>query len=57
MNIEMIPLDKLVPSPANARKTGTGIAIEELAASITAHGLLQNRPHSPLNQIRFVNTG
>jgi len=42
MNIEMIPLNKLIPSPANARKIGTGIAIEELAASIAAHGLLQN---------------
>ena len=42
MNIEMIPLNKLIPSPANARKIGTGIAIEELAASIAAHELLQN---------------
>jgi ParB family transcriptional regulator, chromosome partitioning protein len=42
MNIEMIPLNKLVPSSANVRKTGTGIGIDELAASISAHGLLQN---------------
>jgi ParB family chromosome partitioning protein len=42
MIIEMIPLNKLVPSPANVRKTGALIGIEELAASIAAHGLLQN---------------
>ena len=40
--IEMIPLNKLIPSPANVRKTGALTGIEELAASITAHGLLQN---------------
>ncbi len=42
MNIEMIPLNTLVHSPANVRKTGTKIGIDELAASIAAHGLLQN---------------
>ena len=42
MNIEMIPLNKLVPSPTNVRKTGTLTGIDELAASIKAHGLLQN---------------
>lgn len=42
MNIENIPLTKLVPSPANVRKTGGNDGIEELAASIEAHGLLQN---------------
>lgn len=42
MNIEMIPLNKLIPSPANVRKTGALTGIEELAASIAAHGLLQN---------------
>ena len=42
MNIHMIPLNELVPSPANVRKTGVNIGIEELAASIAAHGLLQN---------------
>lgn len=41
-NVQMIPLNKLVPSPANVRKTGASIGIEELAASIKAHGLLQN---------------
>src|SRR6185437_4780681 len=42
MNIQMIPLNRLIPSPANVRKTGTGMGVEELAASIAAHGLLQN---------------
>jgi ParB family transcriptional regulator, chromosome partitioning protein len=41
MNIQMIPLNVLVPSPANVRKTGIKIALDELAASIAAHGLLQ----------------
>jgi ParB family chromosome partitioning protein len=42
MNIQMIPLIQLVRSPANVRKTGPSVGIEELAASIAAHGLLQN---------------
>jgi ParB family transcriptional regulator, chromosome partitioning protein len=36
-----IPLNKLKPSPANVRKTGADVGVEEFAASITAHGLLQ----------------
>jgi ParB family chromosome partitioning protein len=42
MKIQMIPLNKLIPSPANTRKTGARLSIDELAASIAAHGLLQN---------------
>lgn len=42
MNIQTIPLNRLIPSPANVRKTGASISIEELAASIAVHGLLQN---------------
>ena len=42
MNIQPIPLNRLIPSPANVRKTGASVSIEELAASIAAHGLLQN---------------
>jgi ParB family transcriptional regulator, chromosome partitioning protein len=42
MNIQLIPLTQLVPSPLNVRKTGTKTRIEALAASIIAHGLLQN---------------
>ena len=44
MNIAMIPLSKLIPSAANVRKTGATAGIAELAASIEAHGLLQNLP-------------
>src|SRR3954462_7189601 len=40
MQIETIPLSKLVPSPANVRKAKSDIG--GLAASIMAHGLLQN---------------
>jgi ParB family chromosome partitioning protein len=42
MNIRQIPLNKLVPSEANVRKTGAASGIEELAANIKALGLLQN---------------
>ena len=37
-----ISLAKLVPCPANVRRTGAGAGIEALAASIQAHGLLQS---------------
>ncbi len=40
--VQQIALNKLVPSKANVRRTGRGERIEELAASIAAHGLLQN---------------
>ena len=40
--IQSIPLDKLYPSPANVRKTGTKEGIAELAKSIHIHGLLNN---------------
>jgi ParB family chromosome partitioning protein len=39
--IVTIPLNKLVPSPLNVRKSG-GMTIDDLAASIQAHGLLHN---------------
>lgn len=41
MSIITLPLNKLIPSPLNVRKTG-GMEIHDLAASITAHGLIQN---------------
>ena len=37
-----ISLAKLVPSPANVRRTGARAGIDALAASIQAHGLLQS---------------
>jgi ParB family transcriptional regulator, chromosome partitioning protein len=39
--IVTLPLNKLVPSPLNVRKTG-GITIDDLAASILAQGLIHN---------------
>jgi ParB family chromosome partitioning protein len=53
MTIDMIPLNKLIPSPANVRKTGALIGIEELAASIAAHGLLQNLQVRPGDNGKF----
>jgi ParB family chromosome partitioning protein len=46
--IPTIPLNRLIPSPANARKTHPHCGIEELAASIAAHGLLQNLQVRPV---------
>ncbi len=37
-----IPLNKLTIWAENVRKTGASDAIDELAASIAAHGLLQS---------------
>ncbi len=42
MNIQQIPLNKLIPCPANVRRFGAATGIEELAANIKALGLLQN---------------
>jgi ParB family transcriptional regulator, chromosome partitioning protein len=42
MTMQTIPLNQLVFSPANVRKTGAKDGIDGLAASIAAHGLLQN---------------
>lgn len=42
MSMQMIPLNQLVASPANVRKTDAKADVEALAASIAAHGLLQN---------------
>lgn len=42
ITLRTIPLSQLVPSPANVRRTNPTEAAEELAASIAAHGLLQN---------------
>ena len=39
--VSHIPLSKLKPSPANVRKTGAEVGLEEFAASIAAHGLIQ----------------
>lgn len=52
-----IPLNKLVPSTANVRKTGASAGIEELAASIAAHGLLQNLSVRPVLDGENAETG
>lgn len=46
-----IPLSKLVSSPANVRKVAVNHGLDELAASIEAHGLLQNLT------VRFSSSG
>jgi ParB family chromosome partitioning protein len=43
-----IPLDRLVPSDANVRKTNAAISIDELAASIARRGLLQSLSVRPV---------
>jgi ParB family chromosome partitioning protein len=49
--IQNIPLDKLVKSPRNVRKTPASEAAEaELRASIAAHGLQQNLIVAPANE-------
>jgi len=53
MNIQNIPLNTLVPSPANVRKTGVKTGIDELAASIAAHGLLQNLQVRPASDGKY----
>lgn len=53
MTIQMIPLNQLAPSRANVRKTGASVGIEELAASIEAHGLLQNLQVRPAAKDKF----
>ena len=55
MHIETIPLSKLVPSPANVRKAKTDIT--GLAASIMAHGLLQNLQVCPNGETYEVVAG
>jgi ParB family transcriptional regulator, chromosome partitioning protein len=53
MNIQPIPLNKLVPSPENVRKTGATAGVAELAAQIKAHGLLQNLTVRPAEGGKF----
>ncbi len=52
-----IPLNKLVPSAANVRRTGREAGLEELAASIAAHGLLQSLAVRPLVDGEGADTG
>jgi ParB family transcriptional regulator, chromosome partitioning protein len=52
-----IPLSKLIPSPLNVRRTGRERGIEELAASIQSHGLLQNLSVKPARSADGGETG
>lgn len=49
MEIKQIPIEQIVPSPMNPRKTFDEVAIDELASNIEKQGLLQ-----PIT-VRFVN--
>jgi ParB family transcriptional regulator, chromosome partitioning protein len=53
MTIQMIPLNQLVPSPSNVRKTGAKNGVEALAANIAALGLLQNLQVRPTEAEKF----
>jgi len=53
MNIQHLPLSKLVLSAANLRKTDKAHGVEQLAASIQAHGLLQNLQVKPTAKGQF----
>ncbi|MGE0565866.1 MAG: ParB/RepB/Spo0J family partition protein [Pseudolabrys sp.] len=53
MKIRKIALNALIPSPANVRKTNAADGIAELAASIQAHGLLQNLQVRPAGSGNF----
>ncbi len=55
--VRMIPLSKLVPSDANVRRTARDAGIEELAASIAAHGLLQNLTVRPVLDTEGIESG
>jgi len=46
--IVTVPLSKLIASDANMRKTARDSGVEELAASVAAHGLLQNLTVRPV---------
>ena len=53
MPIQDIPLSQLELSPLNVRKTRSKEAIERMAASIEAHGLLQNLRVHPNGKDKF----
>jgi ParB family chromosome partitioning protein len=55
--IQEIPLSKLVPSKANVRRTNPRSRIDELAASIQAHGLLQNLTVRPVPKAKGMPNG
>jgi len=55
--VRSIPLSKLTPSEANVRHTNADVGLDELAASIKAHGLLQNLTVRPVKKSNGKQTG
>ena len=53
-SLQSIPLNKLVLSDRNVRKTGAEDAIDDLVASIAAHGLLQSLVVQPGKRGKFA---
>jgi len=53
-SLKMIPLSQLQRSKINVRKTGASAGIKGLAASIHAHGLLENLVVSPASDKKSV---
>lgn len=53
MSFQHIPLHQLVASDANVRRTDRKADVDALAASILAHGLLQNLSVQPRGENRF----
>jgi len=53
-SIASIPLTKLVPWDGNVRKTGASDGLEELSASIAAHGVLQSLVVRKISRGRFA---
>lgn len=53
MSFQLIPLNQLVASPANVRRTDRKADVDSLAASIHAHGLLQNLSVKPRGEKSF----
>ncbi|MCI2811419.1 ParB/RepB/Spo0J family partition protein, partial [Eoetvoesiella caeni] len=51
--IQLIALNKLVASPRNVRKQDRKADVDALAASIAAHGLLQNLCVVPTEDEKF----
>ncbi len=52
-NHQLIPLNRLIVSRPNVRRTDRKAEIDALASSITAHGLLQNLTVSPTETDKF----
>jgi ParB family chromosome partitioning protein len=52
--LQSIPLNKLVLSDRNVRKTGAEEAIDDLVASIAAHGLLQSLVVQPVKRGKYA---